>query len=146
MAQWLVFTRADAPKFAKLLLWLTGLPRRGTHVGGGIHVEMPDVVANPCPLNVPGWTTRHRSWVAKPSNTGAGTDEFAVRLTPEIQLAWQARKSELTAAQRNWVQNHIDVASDIELLAAWKRTVAEPGGGSVEMVVESDDVEPEAGP
>jgi len=146
MATFLTFTRADAPKFAKLLNWLFNLPVKGTHHGGGVHVTMPDTVPNPCPLNVAGWTTRHRSWVAKPSNTGAGTDEFAVRLTPEITAAWQAKKSQLSAAQRNWVQNHIDVASDIELLAAWKRTVAEPGGGSVEMVVESDDVEPEAGP
>lgn len=146
MAQWLVFTRADAPKFSKLLNWLFGLPRRGTHVGGGIHVEMPDTAPDPCPLNVPGWTTRHRSWVAKPTNTGAGADEFAVRLTDEIQDAWQAKKSQLTAAQRNWVQSHIDVASNIELVAAWKRTIQDPGGGSSELVVEVDDVEPGAGP
>lgn len=140
---WLIFTRADAPKFAKLLNWLFGLPRKGTHVGGGIHVEMPDTVPDPCPLNVPGWTTRHRSWVAKPSNTGAGTDEFAVRLAPEIQDAWRAKKSQLTPAQRNWVQNRIDVASDIELLVEWKKDVTEPGGGTVKVVVETDDVEPE---
>ena len=144
MAQFLVFTRADVPKFSKLLSWLFDLPKRGTHVGGGIHVDMPDTVPNPCPLNVPGWTTRHRSWVAKPSNTGAAGDEFAVRLTPEITAAWQAKKALLTLAQRNWVQNHIDVATNIELLAAWKRTVTEPGGATSQQVLEGDDVEPEA--
>lgn len=143
MAQWLAFTRADAPKFAKLLNWLFDLPVRGTHIGGGRHVDMPATVPNPCPLNVPGWTTRHRSWVAKPGNTGAASDEFAVRLTPEISAAWQAKKAQLSAAQRTWVQNHIDVASNIELLAAWKRTVSDPGGGTSQQVVEADDVEPE---
>ena len=141
---WLVFTRADAPKFSKLLNRLFNLPVKGTHHGGGVHVTMPDTVPNPCPLNVAGWTTRHRAWVAKPSNTGAATDEFAVRLTPEISAAWQAKKSLLTLVQRNWVQNHIDVATNIELLAAWKRTVTEPGGATSQQVLEGDDVEPEA--
>lgn len=144
MSTWLLFTRADAPKFSKLLNWLMDLPKRGTPHGGGIHVSSPATVPNPCPLNVPGWTTRHRSWVAKPSNTGAASDEFAVRLTPEIQAAWAAKKAQLTPAQRTWVQNHIDVATDIELLAAWKRSVPQMGGGTVQMVVEGGDVTPEA--
>lgn len=143
MATFLVFTRADAPKFSKLLAWLFGLPLRGVHVGGGRHVAMPDTVPNPCPLNVPGWTTRHRSWIAKPSNTGAATDEFAVRLTPDISAAWQAKKSLLTAAQRNWVQNHIDTASNVELLAAWKRDATNPDGSTTKQIIESDDVVPE---
>lgn len=143
MATFLIFTRADAPKFSKLLNWLMDLPKRGTPHGGGIHVSSPATVPNPCPLNVPGWTTRHRPWVAKPSNTGAASDEFAVRLTPEISAAWQAKKAQLTPAQRTWVQNHIDVASNIELLAAWKRTVRNPDGTQEQQVIEADDVEPE---
>lgn len=58
MSTFLTFTRADAPKFAKLLSWLFSLPARGTHVGGGRHVDMPETAPNPCPLSVPGWTTR----------------------------------------------------------------------------------------
>lgn len=143
MASFLVFTRADAPRFQKLLLWLFDLPRRGVHVGGGRHVEMPDALPEPRG-HAPGWTTRYRPWISKPTNTGASTDEFAVRLTQEIRDAWQAKRSQLTAAQRNWVQSHIDVATDVELLAAWKRDVEDPAGGTVKAVVESDDVEPEA--
>lgn len=145
MSAWLVFTRAEAPKFSKLVNWLFGLPVRGIHVGGGLHVDMPDTLSSPPPLSAPGWTTRCRLWVSKPANTGASTDEFAVRLTQEIRDAWQAKRSQLTAAQRNWAQSHIDVATDIELVAERdQRDVEDPAGGTVKAVVESDDVEPEA--
>lgn len=140
---WLVFTRADAPRFAKLLNWLFGLPVRGTHHGGGVHVDMPDTVPDPCPRDVLGWTTRHRPWVARPDNTGAAGDEFAVRLTPEIQAAWQAKRGLLSASQRQWVQDHVDVAKDVEAIAEWKRNITNPEGGTTKAVVEADDVEPE---
>lgn len=102
MPTFLLFTRADAPKFAKLLSWLFGLPVRGTHHGGGRHVTMPDAVPSPCPLNVPGWTTRHRSWVAKPSNTGAGTDEFAVRLTRAVGRVSRSSNQTTWNRRRRW--------------------------------------------
>ena len=144
MANWVILTRADAPKFQKLVLWLLDLPARGTNFGGGIHVTIPDTIPNPPPLDHIGWTTRFSRWVAKPSNDGSATDEFAIKVRDELQAAWQAKKSQLTPAQRTWVQSHLDVASDIELLAAWKRSVQNPDGSTTEQVVEADDVEPEA--
>lgn len=143
MANYCVFTRAEAPQFAKLLMFLFDLPKKGVHVGGGIHVPMPDQAPNPCPKNVIGWTTRHFSWIAKPSNNGSPTDEFAVRITPDLQEAWVAKRSQLTTVQRNWVQNHIDTASDLELIAAWKKTVQQPDGTMAPSLVETDDVDPE---
>ncbi len=139
--QFLVFTRTEAPKFQKLIMWLFGLPVRGTHIGGGIHVDMPETAPNPCPRNLPGWGTRQYNWIAKPSNTGAAGDQFAVRITDELRDVYLAKRAKLTAAQRTWVQNHIDTAA--ELAAEWKRTVPQPGGGTTQELVENDDVEPE---
>lgn len=139
--QFLVFTRAEAPKFQKLLLWLFGLPVRGTHVGGGIHVDMPETAPNPCPRNLPGWGTRQYNWIAHPANTGAATDQFAVRVSQELRDVWQAKRSRLTAAQRTWVQGHLDTAA--ELAAAWMRDVRQPDGSIVKALVENEDVEPE---
>lgn len=136
MATFAVFTRLEAPKFAKLLLWLFDLPVRGVHIGGGIHVPMPDVAPNPCPLVLPGWATRYCNWIAKPSNTGADTDVFAVRVTPELADRWQEKKSQLTAQQRTFVQSHLDSAAD--LAAEWKRDIL-----GTPTLFESDDVEPE---
>ncbi len=139
MATFCVFTRPEAPQFAKLLLWLFGLPIRGEHVGGGIHVTMSDAAPNPCPKELLGWTTRYVDWIAKPSNipgTPLPTDEFAVRVTPDMQTQWQAKKSQLTPTQRTFVQSHLDSAAD--LAAEWKSDVL-----GVPTLLESTDVVPE---
>ena len=141
MAAFLVFTRAEAPKFQKLIMWLFGLPVRGTHVGGGIHVDMPPVAPNPCPRDLPGWGTRQYNWIAHPANTGAASDQFAVRLHEELREAYLAKRARLTVAQRTWVQGHVDTAKELAL--AWMRDVAQPGGGTTKQLVEHDDVEPE---
>jgi hypothetical protein len=142
MANWLVFTRADAKKFQKLLLWLFDLPKKGVNVGGGRHVTIPDTLPNPPPADVPGWTTRQYKWAAHPANDGSLTDQFAVKLTESLQTAWQAKKDQLTAQQRLWVQNNIDIASDIELLQEWKSTIYVVDGYQ-ESVIVNEDVEPD---
>lgn len=134
MAQWAVFTRDDAKKMAKLVMWLMDLPRKGTNVGGGIHACRDDAPPNPCPRHWVGWTTRHVDWIKKPSNTGAPTDEFAIRLTQELQASWLAKRSQLTPVQRQWIQDHIDIASDLEQLAEWKQNG---------QLIEGEDVEPD---
>jgi len=118
-----VFTRAEAPQFAKLAMFLFDLPVKGTHVGGGIHVPMPDTAPNPCPFSLAGWSTRPFQWIANNSNTGAAGDLFAVRVTQQIQDLWQAKKSQLTPGQRTFVQNHLDSAADLSADPAWQTTV-----------------------
>lgn len=136
MATFCVFTRPEAPIFAKLYLWLMDLPAEGVDVGGGVHVPHAAAPPNPCPLQWVGWTTRHRSWIAKPSNNGSATDEFAVRVTAELAAAWQAKKNQLTPAQRTFVQNHLDSAAD--LAAEWLVNV-----NGTPTLIETADVEPE---
>lgn len=143
MATFCVFTRTEAPQFAKLLGTLLDLPKKGVRVGGGIHVDFDTPPPNPCPKNWLGWTTRHVNWIAKTTNTGAGTDEFAIRVTAELAAAWQAKKNLLTPGQRAFVQSHLDSAADLAAEPAWLASVPQPGGGSVSMLVESEDVEPE---
>ena len=122
MAQYLVFQRVEggvlaARRMARLVLWLMDLPRRGEHIGGGRHVNMPDSAPSPCPAVVWGWSTRYLPWFRHPANTGADTDRYAIEITDELRTAWLAKRSQLTAIQRNWVQAHVDSAAD--LAADW---------------------------
>lgn len=123
---------------AKLALWLMDLPRRGVQVGGSVRLAIPDTAPDPCPKVLAGWTTRHLDWIAKPMNTGAASDEFAIRVTADVAAAWQAKKSQLTPVQRNWVQAHLDSAADLAQDPAWLRLVQ-----GQQVLVESEDVEPE---
>lgn len=140
MAQFAIFTRADAPTFQKLLLWLIDLPAPGTHVGGGRHVDMPEQPPARDRRDWPGWTTRYVDWVAHPANTGAPSDQFAVRITQPVREAWLAKRSRLTAAQRTWVQAHLDIAADLD--ATWTPA---PGADDPDpQPRESEEIVPEA--
>lgn len=139
MATFCVFTRAEAPQFAKLLMFLLELPRRDPNLSGaGLFPDTSTPPPNPCPANWPGWTTRHRGWLRKNTNTGAQTDEFAIRVTQDLQDAWQAKKNLLTPGQRAFVQGHLDSAADLAADGNWVRTLNGQTG-----LFETDDVEPE---
>lgn len=49
--------KADADSFLSLCNKLQSYPRKGVHIGGGIHVNMPDVYAP----GAPGWTASTRT-------------------------------------------------------------------------------------
>lgn len=139
MALFMVFTRADASTMQKLALWLFGLPVKGVHAGGGIHVDMPDTAPNPCPKNLIGWATRACDWIAYPGNAPGNplpTDQFAIRVTQTMQDLWAAKKSQLTPAQRTWVQSHLDTAA--ALAADWLSTI-----NGQQVLDESADVVPD---
>ncbi len=145
MATFCVFTRAEVRQFQKLLMWLLDLPRRDPvlSTGGGIFPDTSTPPPNPCPKHWAGYTTRHVGLIAKPGNVGppppaAGdpADAFAFRVTAEMVTQWQAKKNQLTLAQRNFVQSHLDSAAD--LAAEWRVLVQ-----GVPTLLETDDVEPE---
>jgi hypothetical protein len=152
MAQFASFTRVETVsgqqinavrRFQRLVLWLMDLPKKGVHVGGGQHTPIADTCPDPPPSGHPGWTTRWIEWIAHPANVAGplatanaqnASDRFAIRIDALLAAAWQAKKSQLTAAQRNWVQSHVDSAA--ELAAEWMV------GGSL---AENADIDPEPG-
>lgn len=142
MATYVVFERADARQFAKLLLFLYDLPVRGIRVGGGTHVPDLGPPPNPPPREWPGWCTRAVPFLSRESNDGAATDEFAVRITQDLQNRWVEKRSQLTVQQRTFVQDHFDIARDLDLEDGWKRTVLLPDGTVTRRLVENDDIEP----
>lgn len=129
-----VFTRAEAPTFQKLLLWLYDLPVEGVDVGAGRHeTHDPKPTTKKQAL---GWVTRIVDPVRYPGNTGAATDQFAFAVTQDMRDRWQAKKAALTPAQQTWVTSHLTAAAD--LAADW--TTKDPDGNDV--LDTSEDVEP----
>ncbi len=141
MADYVIFTRLERRRMARIVMFLLELPAVGVNVGDGLHVTIAPPPPVVCPKMVLGWTTRHVDWVKHPANTGADTDRFAIRITPELQAAWLARRDLLSGADRTWCQGKIALRAP--LTADWERSVPLPVGGSVSMLVEDEDVEPE---
>jgi len=122
MANFIVVQRVEngfaaARRLQKLVLWLLDLPQKGRHVGGGRHVAIAASCPTPTPEKLIGWTTRHVPIYRHPANDGSDTDQFALRITPELQAAWMTKKDQLPAAVRTWLQSHLTSAAD--LAADW---------------------------
>lgn len=128
-----IFTRAEAPQFQKLLLWLTGLPAKGVQVAGGQHAPIDEAPADLKKRTIAGWTTRYVDWVAHPLNTGIATDQFAVRVTPAIEAVYMEKRGQLSAAQRSWVEARVTPAAALD--PSWQSAEGN--------IVESTEVEPE---
>lgn len=87
-----------------------GFPRSGRHVGGGIHVPMPDTWDGQGPTP-PGWTKNATAvWVASATDAAVPlSDDMATELQkPESQ-------ARLTAPERATVTAAIAGRSDVEL-------------------------------
>jgi len=95
----------DARRVARLLLWLFDLPARGTHHGGGVHVDQPDTLPDPPPLRAWGWTTRQRGFLRR-RDAGA----WAIRITQPMRDAWRDKRGLLPPEKRAWVQTLLDTS------------------------------------
>jgi hypothetical protein len=151
MAQYVSVQRVEngfqaARRMQRIVLWLMDLPAKCTTVAGATgKLQVPAAVSDPPPANALGWTTRWRPWIRHPLNNGSDTDRWALLITPELQAAWIAKRSQLPLAVRNWVQAHVDSAAD--LAAEWQIDVeVSPGGATVKAFDESEDILPEPAP
>ncbi len=89
---------------------LLGLPLKGTRVGGGIHVPMPDSW-NGSGAVPPGWTSYLGSTRKHPTNS-----QWATPIDPAAAAALSdARASRLTAGERTTLQSAVTGATALSV-------------------------------
>lgn len=117
MRKFIILTRSEAKRFLRRC-WESGVyPRRGFHVGAGRHTPIAETWdGRGAPPG--GWTKFLHPWHPHPNNTGAGSDQFALKIDDLARDLWRRIKSEFTAAERSALQSRIDTAAD--LAAEWK--------------------------
>lgn len=113
MPQVIVFADvAEARQFEAAVRWMLDLPRLAEAIPG--HYRSPGLHAPAAATPGPGvsvasgWAIRERPYIRHPSD-----GRIAVRITQRMTDAWNARKGELTAGQRNWVQSRVSSAAEI---------------------------------
>lgn len=102
---------AEARKFQRLICWLLDLPRAGVHIGGGAHVGLGAAPDNTI-SDAPGWTTREVRFIRHPI-----TGQLAVRVTPALRAAWNAKKDQIRPVVKTWVLSKL--ATEADLAADW---------------------------
>lgn len=117
-----ITTEADARATQAAQDKLLGYPARGTHVGAGVHVPMPDTWdgTGDCP---PGWTATHARVEKHPAR-----DEWAVELHPDLPGEVTRNGGRLTAGERGQLLAASMVARDLP--ADWRPDPGLPGVGT----------------
>jgi hypothetical protein len=101
-------TALGAAAFFSLHRALMGFPRAGAHVGGGVHVPMPD--ADPgLAGNSLGWTVRHRRMRRRLLDNVYG---WVVDGTFQAAAADPTARARLSGAQRTSLDNNLATAAE----------------------------------
>lgn len=112
MSYRIVTTRSEATSVAQTQDKLLGYPLRGTRIGGGVHVTMPETWdgTGACP---PGWSSHVASVRQHPVN-----QEFAVPVNAEcVPALANGRRTRLTAQEQTKMA--ADVAAAVALPVDW---------------------------
>lgn len=113
MTRYLVVTsRDDAMALRALARKLLGLPRRGTHLGGGTHVTMTDDPQSP------GWSRQHGVPLRHPTE-----QLWAYPIDDAMRDTWRDHQDRLSASERQFVLAHL--SSEADLSAEWNMAAEE---------------------
>lgn len=119
MSKYFVGTEAECEQVVALIDKQCGYPKRGTHVGGGIHVDMPETFTP----GAPGWTATYDVPKADASAKARG---FALNVDgfdsveafgDKLDAAMTAKLEAATALPADWAAQ-LDVPADKQTEAA----------------------------
>ena len=115
-------TLAGANQLAHVVALLHDLPKRGTHFGGGVHVDMPDVFTPG--MAHPGWSVRPHPNVRRLHPI---LDQWGTLIREDTQALWADEETREERLEAGHIQTFTTLFSSATALnATWNAGVPQP--------------------